>query len=250
MIAIRNRPTVWFSAAAVAAAIGALAAGTADESDPPASTATVVAEGLVTYKGRLPESVPVPEANDVRRILDVNPRNHGLKDVMVWLTGAPAPPAPSSLRNKKPATMDQRNYFFLPHVLAIDDGQEVEFLNSDAANHGVMATAFDAQNSFNVVTPPGGSYKHRFAAAKRPVKIGCPFHAGMAAWVYVFRHPYHAVTDADGRFRLPPLQPGKYTVIAEHPDTGMRWTRPIELNTASPPRLAVEFSEKDLTPNS
>jgi len=79
--------------------------------------------------------------------------------------------------------MDRRDYSFVPHVLAVNAGQEVEFLNNDVANHGVSAASFEAENRFNITTPPGGSYKHRFAASKRPVAIGCPIHAAMSAWI-------------------------------------------------------------------
>lgn len=249
MIPHNNSPPVCLLLATLAAASAPFVAATIADSQPAQPTRLSVVEGVVTYKGRLPDPIPLPEANGVRPVLEVSPRNHGLKDVVVWLAGAPAPRKLSSADRRTPAKIDQRDYFFVPHVLAIESGQQVEFSNSDAPNHGVMATAFDARNSFNVVTPPGGRYQHRFVASKRPVKIGCPIHAGMAAWIYVFDHPYYAVSDTDGRFRLPGVPPGSYTLTVEHPDAAMRRTRQIELATGAQVSLPVEFSEKDLRPN-
>ncbi len=178
-------------------------------------------EGIVTYTGPLPEPIPITEAGTVRQLIEIEPKTKGLKDAVVWLDAVPAAGKPATLSRANPVQMDQRDYRFVPHVLAVDEGQEVEFLNNDVANHGVSAASFEAENRFNMTTPPGGSYKHRFAASKRPVAIGCPIHAAMSAWIYVFDHPYHTVTDETGSFRLPPVPPGRYTLRVCHPNGGM-----------------------------
>ena len=142
--------------------------------------------------------------------------------------------------------MAQRDYRFVPHVLAVDAGQEVEFLDSDAANHGVSAASFEMKNGFNVVTPSGRSHKHRFVASKRPVAIGCPIDGAMSAWIYDFDHPYLAVTDHTGSFRLPPILPGQYTLRVRHPEGGMDRRREMVVRPGTPEQLRIEFGEKDL----
>jgi hypothetical protein len=52
-------------------------------------------------------------------------------------------------------------------------------------------------------------------ASKPPVAIGRPIHGAIAARIYVLDHPYQAVTDEAGRFRLPPV---RYTLHVPHPD--------------------------------
>jgi hypothetical protein len=141
--------------------------------------------------------------------------------------------------------IDQQDYAFTPHVLAVEAGREVEFRNSDVANHGVTASSLEPQNRFNVVTPQGGKYTHRFVASKYPVAIGCPVHSAMAAWVYVFDHPYFAVTDGAGRFRLPPVPPGRYTLQVRHPDGGLRRRQEVVVPEGEPVRLRVEFHDGD-----
>jgi hypothetical protein len=144
--------------------------------------------------------------------------------------------------------VDQRNFFFVPHVLAVDAGQEVEFLNGDVANHGVTATSLVPENCFNVSIPLAGQrHKHRFLASTYPVAIGCPIHASMAAWIYVFAHPYHGVTDEEGRFRLPPVPPGRYTLQIRHSDGGMKKQETIEVRPGETVRLRVEFHGADLS---
>lgn len=200
-------------------------------------------EGLVTYTGPMLEPIPVAEAGTARHPVEVHPKTKGLKDAVVWLENVPI--AGGRAAAVGPARMDQQNYFFVPHVLAIEAGQSVEFTNSDVANHGVTSASLSGGNRFNVVTPPGGKYTHRFVADKRPVSIGCPIHAAMAGWVFVFEHPFHAVTEADGSFRLPPVPPGRYILHVRHPDGGMTQEQRIEIPRGRT-RLRVEFNEGDL----
>jgi plastocyanin len=206
------------------------------------SPAGAALEGTVTYSGPIPKPVAVAEADTVRHRVELDPKTKGLKDAVVWLEGAKAP---AKRGRPKPAVMDQQNFFFVPHVLAVEAGQEVQFLNSDAANHGVIASSADRKNEFNVVTPPGQSHRHRFVASKRPVRIGCPLHAGMGAWVAVFDHPYYGVTDREGQFRLPPVPPGEYTLRVEHLDTGAKYSRKVRVKDGEPARLAVRLDKKD-----
>ena len=203
-------------------------------------------EGTVTYDGPLPDPIPIPEAGTVRQLVEVDPKTKGLKDAMIWLEGVPAPEVARREVADEPVVMDQQNYFFVPHVLAVEAGRQVEFRNSDVANHGVTASSLEPKNSFNVTTAQGGRYAHRFVASKTPVAIGCPIHGTMAAWVFVFNHRFHAVTDDTGRFRLPPVPPGRYTLRVHHPDSGMRRREEIVVRAGEPVRLRIEFHRADL----
>jgi plastocyanin len=212
---------------------------------PIAGTTSRTIEGIVSYDGPRPDPIPVPEAVASRALIEVDPGTNGLKDAVVWLEGVATPRAAGAARGEA-VVVDQRNFFFVPHVVAVESGRAVEFRNSDTANHGVRATSLEPENCFNVTTPPGGRHVHRFVASKYPVAIGCPVHSAMAAWVFVFDHPYHAVTDDHGRFTLPPVTPGRYTLHVRHPDGGMRRTLEIEVNEGADTHLRIAFHEGDL----
>jgi Carboxypeptidase regulatory-like domain len=126
-------------------------------------------------------------------------------------------------------------------------GLQREFANSisDAANHGVTASSPEPRNRFDVSTAPGVSYRHRFVASSRPVVIGCPIHGAMSAWIYVLDHPYHAVTDGAGSFRLPPVPPGRYVLRVCHPGGVMDRRQEIVVRAGTPARTRIEFGEKD-----
>jgi plastocyanin len=233
----------WIIACSALAGLRQSALGQPGESRP---TDGVRVEGMVTYRGPLPEPIPLPEAGTVRHLIEVEPKTKGLKDAVVWLEGVFPPAKPAQPVKSTVIQVDQRDFQFVPHVLAINAGQEVEFLNSDAANHGVSAASFEAENRFNVVVPSGGSCKHRFVASNRPVAIGCPIHWAMSAWIFVFGHPYHAVTDDHGSFHLPPVAPGQYTLRLRHPDSGIERRQDFVVSPGMPVRRRIEFVESDL----
>jgi plastocyanin len=177
--------------------------------------------------------------------MEIDPKMKGLKDAVVWLQGIPEPKGAHQRLTDKLLVMDQQNFFFVPHVLAVTSGQAVEFRNSDVANHGVRASSLEPRNQFNVMIPFGGRYRHRFMTSKYPVAIGCPIHTAMAAWVFVFDHRFHAVTDKAGRFTLPPVPPGRYTLRVHHPDGGLRKTQPIAVSADRQVRFRIDFHDSD-----
>jgi plastocyanin len=203
-------------------------------------------EGVVNYDGRLPTPIPVGEAATFRQLIEVDPKTNGLKDAVVWLEEVPEPTAHQKVADE-PVIMDQQNFFFVPHVLAVKSGQAVEFRNSDLANHGVTASSLEPRNQFNVMIPHSGHFTHHFVTSKHPVALGCPIHVSMAGWIFVFDHPFHAVTDSLGRFTLPPVPAGRYTLRVHHPDGGLRKSQRVVIESDKPVRLRIDFHERDRT---
>src|SRR5262249_17522216 len=110
------------------------------------------------------------------------------------------------------AVMDQRNETFVPHVLAITTGTTVDFPNSDRIYHNVFSLSKPAKFDLGRY-PVGHSRAIRF---DRPgiVRVFCDIHSHMNAFILVFSHPYFAMTDTDGRYRIDNVPPGTYQVVA------------------------------------
>src|SRR5690606_6124903 len=48
------------------------------------------------------------------------------------------------------------------------------------------------------------------------VRVFCDIHSHMSAYILVFSHPFFAVADAEGRYRIDNVPPGTYSVVAWH----------------------------------
>lgn len=145
-------------------------------------------------------------------------------------------------------TIDQQDYRFIPEVLAIRSGDSVKFTNSDAALHNVQALA--GTEPLNVTLSQDGFSIHKFERAgnsRRPVRIGCAFHSQMQAWIYVFDHPFFAVTSEDGKFQFDGLPSGDYDLEVIHPSGNLHLTRSVHVDAAQALRLELTLSPDDLS---
>ena len=201
-----------------------------------ASQTTGGIEGRVRFEGTPPADVFVPESGVTQKTLHVGPTG-GLQYVVVYL-----PDATSASRSiDSAAHVDQRRFVFVPPVIAVRAGQPVRFTNADVANHNVRATDPVAENTFALETSGGDASGkvRRFAAPRptRPIRLSCDIHPWMAAWVYVFDHDDFAVTDADGRFRIPDVPPGSYRVSVRQPGGRLAREMSVDVTTRGPGRL-------------
>jgi hypothetical protein len=73
--------------------------------------------------------------------------------------------------------------------------------------------------------------------------IGCSLHAWMRAWVYVVPHAHFAITDAEGRFRLERVPPGKYTLLLHHADTNRQERRTVEVAAGKTADIAITWDK-------
>jgi len=143
----------------------------------------------------------------------------GLADAVVSLTdieaGKPWPDAPA------PPTLDQRGCRFTPHAILARVGDTVRVLNSDPFSHNVHTAGFD-NRSVNRTQPAGASPIALSFAAPEKVRVKCDLHPWMSAWIVVADHPYYAVTGEAGRFTMPGVPPGTYTLEVWHEALGTR----------------------------
>ena len=110
------------------------------------------------------------------------------------------------------AVLDQRDERFVPHVLAIMTGTTVDFPNSDRIYHNVFSLSKTAR--FDLGRYAVGHSKSVRFDQPGIVRVFCDIHSHMNAFILVFSHPFFAVTDDDGRYRIENVPPGAYGVIA------------------------------------
>lgn len=115
----------------------------------------------------------------------------------------------------EPVTMDQLGLEFLPPVLLASTGQPVHFRNSEDVLHNVRVYNIDTKDTaFNISTPLGGIYEHRFDVVGT-YRVACDIHPAMGASVVITSAPYATVAGRDGSFVFDDVLPGAYRAIVQ-----------------------------------
>ena len=114
--------------------------------------------------------------------------------------------------------VDQKGLMFVPHIIAVQQGTTVEFLNSDSVQHNVFWTAIgtDKKAGHNLGTWPKGD-KRPFTFDKAGiVPLLCNVHPDMGGYIIVSPTPYFAETDDAGSYKIKDVPDGSYTVAVWH----------------------------------
>jgi plastocyanin len=115
---------------------------------------------------------------------------------------------------KDHVVIDQRKMAFIPHVVAVQQGTTVDFLNSDPVGHNVYwpSVSGNKKLSHNLGTWPKGEKKPFQFNDLGVASLLCNVHPEMSGYVVVVPTPYFAVTDKDGNFEIKSVPAGKYTL--------------------------------------
>jgi plastocyanin len=116
------------------------------------------------------------------------------------------------------AVIDQRGLMFVPHILAVQQGATVDFLNSDNVAHNVFWISIGGNKKLghNMGTWPKGE-KRGFKFDNAGIApLLCNVHPEMSGYIVVSPTPYFAVTDKSGQYKIDNVPDGSYTVTAWH----------------------------------
>jgi plastocyanin len=122
-------------------------------------------------------------------------------------------PAPT-----QPPVIDQKGLVFQPHVMAVQVGTTVDFLNSDSVAHNVFWTSIGGNKKLahNLGTWPKGEKKSFKFDTPGAVPVLCNVHPEMSAYLVVVPTPYFATSDQTGNYKIENVPDGSYTVTAWH----------------------------------
>jgi plastocyanin len=114
--------------------------------------------------------------------------------------------------------IDQKGLMFTPHIVAIQQGATVEFLNSDKVAHNVfwISVGGNKKLGHNLGTWPQGEKKAFKFDNPGVVPLLCNVHPEMSAYIVVSPTPYFAVTDQSGSYKIENVPDGSYTMTAWH----------------------------------
>jgi len=154
-----------------------------------------------------------PEKDGTRDLerLVIGPEG-GVANTVVYLHGVTKGKAwdlPESRR-----TLDQVHCRYVPHISLVQAGGDLGMKSSDPILHTVrMMGAVD----YNLPFPMNNVVLTRPMHKAGIVDLKCNAgHIWMNGVIFIVNHPYYAVTDEHGAFRLTDVPPGEYEIVAWH----------------------------------
>ena len=113
-------------------------------------------------------------------------------------------------------SMDQKGLVFAPHIVVVQVGTTVDFLNSDSVAHNVFWAEVGGNKKLghNLGTWPQGQKRSFKFDDPGAVPLLCNVHPDMAGYIVVSPTPYFAKTDNTGAYTIENVPDGSYTVTA------------------------------------
>ena len=147
----------------------------------------------------------------------VNQKNGGIQHVFVYIQSVRKQDVHRTLRRSKQKELvfDQKACIFKQHSLFVRTDQKVRVKSDDNITHNMRTVPIVNQPVNFTVTA-----NDRIGIAMPvpipepvPMKVECNVHPWMKAWWLVLDHPYAAITDKDGRFKIEKLPAGEREFI-------------------------------------
>lgn len=134
--------------------------------------------------------------------------------------------------------MLQKDLTFVPPLLPVQTGTRVAFPNLDDTYHNIFSFSPAKRFDLGRYRPDETPIPSVVFDVPGLVTVRCDIHEHMRALILVLDTPYFAMSEADGRFRLSGLPPGRYTLTAWL-SSKTTLERPVELTSGS--TLRVNF---------
>jgi len=156
--------------------------------------------------------------------------------VAIYIDGASLP------SDKTSAEIDQQDRKFLPDMVVVPVGSTVSFPNLDAIFHNIFSLS--KPRSFDLGNYPKGETRTVTFPVPGIVYVYCHLHPNMSASIVISPTKWAVRAGEDGRFVLPSVPPGKYTVVAWHKAAGfIRKTVTVTENGAPPLDFEIPLTE-------
>lgn len=180
-------------------------------------------EGVVTWPGSLPATskLPITKDNgvcdpDLKKTRDLERlvvgSDHGVANSVVYLNNIARGKAMDLPEVRR--TLDQRTCRYVPHILLVPVDGNFQAMSSDPVLHTLQM--FGAA-SYNLPFPFQNQFVSRPMHKAGVVEMKCNAgHVWMNAEMLVVQHPYYAVTDEKGQYRLTGVPPGDYEIEVWH----------------------------------
>lgn len=177
-------------------------------------------EGMVRFLGGVvPSPTIVPVGTDThycgqamsKEDIVIDAKSGGIRYVFVRLTDGRLDSWPPGKPDR--LVLDNKHCRFEPHAAVLVVGSTLVVHNSDPLLH---TTHLYGAATFNWALATKGVTQEVRLGRPGLILVRCDKHGWMQAFLQVDRHPLHAVTDPQGRYRIGGIPAGEYTVETWH----------------------------------
>ena len=114
--------------------------------------------------------------------------------------------------------MAQRRLMFEPHILPVQQGSTVEFLNNDSVAHNVFWPSVGGNKKLghNLGTWPQNEKRAFKFDTPGAVPLLCNVHPEMSGYIVVVPTPYFALTSPSGEYKIENVPDGSYSLTVWH----------------------------------
>jgi hypothetical protein len=195
----------------------ALGLGTTRSYRPGAPSATGAISGKITLDGVARDSVvavgrDAKVCGDSAAIVETEANGNGLANALVWVEGVTSGKRLPEIRRE---TLTIEKCRFEPRVMGVVTKSTINVFSRDRVAHGprfYREGAARPVEEINTVDAGQVVPSEKIASVPGIVEVRCSEHPFARAFIAVFDHPYFAVTDEKGAFKIDGLPAGTYTV--------------------------------------
>jgi plastocyanin len=135
--------------------------------------------------------------------------------VVVYLEGVSSAASNSPEAAVEVQQLDRR---FMPDLVVVPVGSTVSFPNMDPIFHNIYSLS--KAKTFDLGSYDKGETRKVMFPKPGIVDVYCHLHPNMAATIVVTPNRWYARPDASGRYSIPDVPPGQYTLVAWHRSAG------------------------------
>lgn len=174
--------------------------------------------GFVKFPGETPPRNMFANPSDhdcphgiAQNHLLVKQETRGLANAIILLEREDTRVMPTRLA----VTLTVKGCQLVPRVQWIPQGTSLLLTSKDPGPHHLRATR-KGDTLFEVQLNPEKAMQRRPLVVAGLYKVDCMRHPWERAWIYVSPHESVAISDADGRFLIKNVPPGRYKISARH----------------------------------
>jgi len=214
---------------------------------------TIVEKGTISGSVKAAGKPPAPKPIEVDTDQDVCGKNlpaeapilgpgNEVKNALVRLTNIVKG---KRLDTKTKVVLDQAKCRFEPYVVIVPVGATLEIKNSDPITHSVRTFSIENDPIKRTQPKDGPVISKRFTLPEI-FRVRCDIHKWMSAWIVAADHPYNAVTDDQGQYKLTDVPPdpgaGFYEIEIWHETLG-KVTKEVTVKKNADTNVSVELKK-------